>query len=55
LVYDAMVIGLQSDANALSSHTKNNCLLMVLLSAFRISGKRSAEYRQKSVAVQQLF
>jgi hypothetical protein len=29
LVYDAVVIGLQSDANALSSHTKNNCLLTV--------------------------
>jgi hypothetical protein len=29
LVYDAMVISLQSNANALSSHTKNNCLLMV--------------------------
>src|SRR5215510_586376 len=30
LVYDAMVKGLQSNTNALSSHTKNNCLLMVL-------------------------
>ena len=29
LVNDPMVIGLQSDTNALSSHTKNNCLLMV--------------------------
>ena len=29
LVYDTMVIGLQSNANALSSHTKNNFLLMV--------------------------
>src|SRR2546422_7534822 len=26
LVDDAVVIGLQSNANALSSHTKNNCL-----------------------------
>ena len=31
LVYDAMVIGLQSNSNALSSHTKNNCLLMVTI------------------------
>src|SRR5207247_7320729 len=29
LIYDAMVIGLEANANALSSHTKNNCLLMV--------------------------
>ena len=29
LVDDAMVKGLQSNANTLSSHTKNNCLLMV--------------------------
>jgi hypothetical protein len=29
LVDDPMVKGLQSDTNALSSHTKNNCLLMV--------------------------
>jgi hypothetical protein len=29
LVNDPMVKGLQSDTNALSSHTKNNCLLMV--------------------------
>ena len=29
LVYDAMVIGLETDSNVLSSHTKNNCLLMV--------------------------
>jgi hypothetical protein len=31
LVDDPVVIRLQSDANALYSHTKNNCLLMVLL------------------------
>jgi hypothetical protein len=24
-----MVIGLETDSNVLSSHTKNNCLLMV--------------------------
>ena len=29
LVNDPMVKGLQSNANALSGHTKNNCLLMV--------------------------
>ena len=29
LVYDPMVIGLKSNSNALCSHTKNNCLLMV--------------------------
>ena len=29
LVYDAMVISLESNTNTLSSHTKNNCLLMV--------------------------
>ena len=29
LVYDPMVKGLEANANALSSHTKNNCLLMV--------------------------
>src|ERR1041385_6477765 len=34
LVYDAVVIGLQSNANALSSHTKNNCLLMVVSDSF---------------------
>ena len=30
LVYDPMVIGLKTNTNALSSHTKNNCLLMVV-------------------------
>src|SRR5204863_8702874 len=35
LVDDAMVKGLESNAHALSSHTKNNCLLMVLLKSFR--------------------
>lgn len=29
LVNDPMVIGLQSNTNTLSSHTKNNCLFMV--------------------------
>ena len=29
LVYDAMVISLETDSDVLSSHTKNNCLLMV--------------------------
>jgi len=29
LVYDPMVIGLKSNSNALGSHRKNNCLLMV--------------------------
>ena len=30
LIYDPMVISLKANANALSSHTKNNCLLMVV-------------------------
>jgi hypothetical protein len=30
LVNDTMVIGLEANTNALSSHRKNNCLLMVL-------------------------
>src|SRR5271169_4885661 len=38
LVYDAVVISLQSNANALSSHTKNNCLLMVKL-RYRLPAK----------------
>jgi hypothetical protein len=29
LVYDALVISLKSNANALGSHTKNNCLFTV--------------------------
>lgn len=29
LVYDPEVISLEADSDALSSHTKNNCLLMV--------------------------
>ena len=29
LVYDPVVIGLEANSNALCSHTKNNCLLMV--------------------------
>jgi len=29
LVYDALVISLESNANALGSHTKNNCLFTV--------------------------
>ena len=31
LVYDAVVISLQSNSDALRCHTKNNCLLMVFL------------------------
>ena len=44
LVYDPVVISLQANANALSSHTKNNCLLMVKLNAAARTGKREAEY-----------
>src|SRR5205823_6489182 len=44
LIYDPMVIGLETDANALSSHTKNNCLLMVLKYPRFPTGKRTAEY-----------
>ncbi len=42
LVYDAMVISLETNTNALSSHTKNNCLLMVLKS-FRFPELRETE------------
>src|SRR5208283_2633059 len=35
LVYDPEVIGLEANSNTLS-HTKNNCLLMVVKSAFEL-------------------
>src|SRR5260221_6550783 len=38
LVYDPVVISLQSNADALSSHTKNNCLSLLTLSVPRVSG-----------------
>src|SRR6266481_4234508 len=43
LVNDPMVKGLQSNANALSSHTKNNFIVMVLLkiSPFSGTGRRN--------------
>ena len=51
LVYDAMIKGLESNTNTLSSHRKNNCLLMVF-NCRPGSGKRSAEYKHKNLAAQ---
>ncbi len=48
LVDDAMVKGLQSDANALSSHRKNNCLLMVSLTSASRFRKAEAKYSNQS-------
>ena len=49
LVNDAMVKGLESNANALSSHRKNNCLLMVRLIHVVVSrfGEANREYSKR--------
>src|SRR5476649_1913663 len=44
LVYDAMVIGLQSDSYSLCSHRKNNFIVMVVLIFPLQSVKADAEY-----------
>jgi hypothetical protein len=54
LVYDPMVIGLESNSDALSSHTKNNCLLMVYLTFCR-SRKEQDVQDSRSAAERNFF
>src|SRR5271154_6651172 len=55
LVYDAMVIGLQSDSYSLCSHRKNNFIVMVVLNFFRLNFQSGREIYQLRLLTQSIF